>query len=1048
MRTSIKIQHQLWQLKRTLHDIYQLKGTIRTDPGLRSYYKAQIAVATAMANAGRPEEVRVLIRDTQDHAAYRASSLSTLAIALFQAERFEEANEVFEQIRSIAQEESVLYFRTYDLMALVTALLHTHRFWEVKEVVNEIVRIAHEMPSIEARSVILADLITTLTLQVQILGDAHLLNEELYEFILTIVQDSSHLDLTDNTLTSIATALAQLRRWDEARRTADRILSHPLKTKTWAAIATALAKAGHFEDCRELINTKNIRYRYQITSVLVSALVQAQRFEEANELIEQIRMRAQEEFVPSLRADDLIALLTALLQVQRLEEIDELIEEIVTNVQGVPSREGRSVILIDLATCLAQAQQWAKGRRIAQAIPDSDLRANVLAAIVTVGTEDFTRWLAKLAPEERQEVVNVSSQQAIGWALTNPISIVSVPTLIEALMVQAPLTGTYGPEFWQASYQAIGQLLEAPAEERTPQVANELFRVLTEVLSQPLDQEGDWSFLRMIPSWFIQALQTDAAQEPPAWLTTTWPKWSYKDRLSFGLLVATAKIHRFPIALVRELPKAQRLYDHMIDLLDFWWQPSYDAYRQPLTALLQRLPSPTSVRDRAQFIGTAITLMRRLVQIGPVLKALELHLEAGVRVGVINQVPPSELLAQLQRFIPQLDALVRDRLGELLEVELDPGKPFIIEPTSDLWRAIVTYHGMHESRFRRLLGEYVIALQQTGNPEVASQAAWDWLRSDLQSELGHTMTFAFETAPPSRRVILWPKADRVKAAQDAVGNQYQEAFTHLQQLVERLPINDTTQPILNLSSRWVDVRSPSPEIIEELPRLFAQLQVPSELKPLIKTIQQHLQQALAGAGQLQHLSGPQEVIIGASYNPVEIVHLGYPSLGGSCLDLIVGGLQHSAQAYSLHPQCVVLFAWRLNPDGTLGERLGRVAALKTSKDIMPLSNLYTSTDLEFGEVFSVFLRDWAQAENLALTKPPETKFAWFLLPLGAHAEEVTFEIPALRVARFYSDLTGEVVLPTKRTFTAQRWVPPEQPPHSSDTPSPPTSAEEKIAQDM
>uniref|UniRef100_UPI001BDBF9AE S1 family peptidase n=1 Tax=Pseudonocardia lacus TaxID=2835865 RepID=UPI001BDBF9AE len=154
--------------------------------------------------------------------------------------------------------------------------------------------------------------------------------------------------------------------------------------------------------------------------------------------------------------------------------------------------------------------------------------------------------------------------------------------------------------------------------------------------------------------------------------------------------------------------------------------------------------------------------------------------------------------------------------------------------------------------------------------------------------------------------------------------------------------------------------------------------------------------------------GDLDVLIGVSRDPLEILELGYPDLGSSCLDCVYGVMRQHAQQYVLHPAVVVLYAWQALPDGTRGARLARIAVARTDAGLLLLGKR-VQTDLQlvdFGPAFRDYLGRWAARVGLPVLSVGES-----YRQLGIERSDLTRSsrtvrlpaAPSVGVHEFYAD---------------------------------------------
>lgn len=109
----------------------------------------------------------------------------------------------------------------------------------------------------------------------------------------------------------------------------------------------------------------------------------------------------------------------------------------------------------------------------------------------------------------------------------------------------------------------------------------------------------------------------------------------------------------------------------------------------------------------------------------------------------------------------------------------------------------------------------------------------------------------------------------------------------------------------------------------------------------------------------------RELIFEVEVNVVEILHLGWPRLGGSCLDLIEGDMRPKIADYALNPAVRVLYVRdRKNPE----KPVARVAvAFDAGKKILfPVSGIKSSTQMDFQPLVGHYLIRWADLLNASV----------------------------------------------------------------------------------
>lgn len=163
--------------------------------------------------------------------------------------------------------------------------------------------------------------------------------------------------------------------------------------------------------------------------------------------------------------------------------------------------------------------------------------------------------------------------------------------------------------------------------------------------------------------------------------------------------------------------------------------------------------------------------------------------------------------------------------------------------------------------------------------------------------------------------------------------------------------------------------------------------------------------------------GGREVIIGVARDPVGILHLGHPNLGGHCFDCVRGRQRQDAQDYVLHPRIAVVFAWERLPGGGRGRRLAVISVFVTDQGIVWFSHPYTSSAIDFAPALRAYLDRWAAATNQPLLTPVARAATYrpaeTAIPAGGTARTTTLTFPADgAVERVWADpFHGHIDLP-------------------------------------
>ncbi len=176
------------------------------------------------------------------------------------------------------------------------------------------------------------------------------------------------------------------------------------------------------------------------------------------------------------------------------------------------------------------------------------------------------------------------------------------------------------------------------------------------------------------------------------------------------------------------------------------------------------------------------------------------------------------------------------------------------------------------------------------------------------------------------------------------------------------------------------------------------------------TLKQKANVHLKGKSQLsgsltQHEALPfvREVSIYIERDPIEIAHLGWPRLGKSCLDLLLGPCEKEAGGYLLNPlTSIVYIRDKKKPRKPLAEI--SVAVDSHGKTLYLLSPIKTNTPYECRPLVEKFIKKWAAALEVTPFFPKQ------LYPEGLFSfPSSDVEKRRLRLskgaAHFFSDLT-------------------------------------------
>ena len=174
----------------------------------------------------------------------------------------------------------------------------------------------------------------------------------------------------------------------------------------------------------------------------------------------------------------------------------------------------------------------------------------------------------------------------------------------------------------------------------------------------------------------------------------------------------------------------------------------------------------------------------------------------------------------------------------------------------------------------------------------------------------------------------------------------------------------------------------------------------------IRRITQERTQDQGSRRAVRVLSPVIDVVIEAAEDPIETLHLGWPRLDGSCLDIVQGGYQTYAAGYLLNPAVKVIYIRDpKNPDVPLARF--SVGIDPEKRILILLSPIKSSTAYEFQTLAGNYLKAWADRQGLSVLAPARLGYSQRLGMNYAEAQTQVSLPPGL--VPFYSDLTGRDV---------------------------------------
>jgi len=265
-----------------------------------------------------------------------------------------------------------------------------------------------------------------------------------------------------------------------------------------------------------------------------------------------------------------------------------------------------------------------------------------------------------------------------------------------------------------------------------------------------------------------------------------------------------------------------------------------------------------------------------------------------------------------------------------------------------------------------------------------------------------------------------------QAAQNRVG-QWEDALRHLSELAAVISRGPQQRSLHALLAEIPKNPDPS-QVSTFLTRINRWMKdseniVPNDKRDLFQTIQTHIENVATylaeeeQGGEIEpstrvSVVPVQDVEISLETDPIETLHLGWPSLGNSCLDIEKGSYQKHAAGYLLHPNVAVVY---IRDPRNPTKPLARVSVGfdPEAKRLYLLSPIKTNNPYEFRPLVEQFLLSLAatlEAEVFLpqdLYKNPSGSF-----PFNTVNTTLTLVEGPLP---FYSDLTGQTPGPWSNT---------------------------------
>lgn len=249
-----------------------------------------------------------------------------------------------------------------------------------------------------------------------------------------------------------------------------------------------------------------------------------------------------------------------------------------------------------------------------------------------------------------------------------------------------------------------------------------------------------------------------------------------------------------------------------------------------------------------------------------------------------------------------------------------------------------------------------------------------------------------------------------------------DAIRHLWELGATLSSGEHKATLSEILTELSKIKNPTVEQIKDYTQKLrnwmsaAKGYIPPAQRDLYQTIENHLNEVerllkeeASGEKEISKIRygvylPVLDVIISVEDDPIEIIHLGWPKLGGSCLDIVEGTYQTKAASYPLNPAIRVIYIRdKKNPLKPLARV--SVGFDPVGKTLVPISPIKVSSPYNFEPLVGKFLEKWAVQLKAFVAAPANLGYTQ---NLGKNfvSDKRKVSLPK-GLLPLYSDLIGE-----------------------------------------
>lgn len=365
-------------------------------------------------------------------------------------------------------------------------------------------------------------------------------------------------------------------------------------------------------------------------------------------------------------------------------------------------------------------------------------------------------------------------------------------------------------------------------------------------------------------------------------------------------------------------------------------------------------PSPAQRRDVRPWLQSVSAQLPKLIVDG-IAQLFHLEIEHHLKAPTAKEIHVARYVARQEGFDTR-DHLVNQALRAYFKARFEG------RTTSE---AIARFHAFRAS-------------MPWNAEEDESQVSWiselkPYLQPD-QSVIRHPSDMegtvhSSRSSGLQRRQTTWRDVIRhlKELAASTEGSHQAETRSHLNQLPEDVPLAiNTMKTQVSLLQEWLMRIGPD---------------LPVSARDLYRVLLNHLQELAlldeesdrSNGGGRQGDQSHLELRLTMAQDPIEILHLGWDRLGGSCLDIVHGSYQRKAAGYLLHRGVGVLFFYPTNRPERAAARVS-VLLDPLSKSLIVISPIKSSRDFEFQPLLGRYLRAWADREGLTVVVPNDLGF--------------------------------------------------------------------------